>query len=873
MSGYHTDPEADAPLGVMGTSDNLIDDDDMDKILAELSNERRDFDLENLGDIDWENINHEDIPNLPGFSGPPGVNIASTDRAEARKESHKPADSQDIFSKFMDFDSPVQSSSGNKNPDLLKSLTIPAKESQTMQAEQPQNLSLVSALNPTYGSDYGNPPQEHAVSQQTDEVWQDSHRYAYRVPQPNISDLCSGPQFHPINQGNRRISHYNNRVPLQAAITEIPKRALGVRKTPTYSPEDASRSEYTDGEDTSTSDISPPYLDRSCLYRSKKSNPGKRSKTSWHMKNKSLQLTKRNTTYRPKAAYEPLRSAPKPWGPFRYTRDGELEPSDLFTQDQITRYLFTHPLHEQSQSKRESKLVLRIHCNPPDSANRFPTVHGSHRCRFRDCPSQNNTINQGQYAVIFDELSADHPDHDPFLNAAWVHMYCLERFCNFPKICKCLNVQIEKRRFERESNKSKGNNRMRLDKIRGIDTLVEKFIETCRQGTLPVGYPSFDSRDEEGQPYKGTLCYRMCLKKRKRQPPAVNRQEAARQRAAGRKSGSLSNHLGDLFVEAPIRHSTRKHENQNQLLANPKHHRSYKSGVFKDESEDEGEDEDESEDEENEEIQQRLRRYIAPTVNMIPRVPQYQHQHQALAEDFKFAMPTGNKGAPVSQYSTNAPPPLKVLPIQHTQPMQRTLPPAVSPFRLAPAPKGRMGAHAIGDMKPLGSPTALLEKRRASRKRGRDLLENGQEDDIVAAPKRHRTSEVTDQPATSNATHGANILPIAANSTQDMDMSWNNDSPLFVSPHESPAKKLGVLEPAYQYQPQIYAPCPPQDLPSQGIFPSQSVHPQYSHPSQPPNPSWQRRHLPLPGALANQQYDQIGLYQRSDVPSTKVAGW
>ena len=468
----------------------------------------------------------------------------------------------------------------------------------------------------------------------------DNSDYRHRADNPDFasktSSLQTGAGFTSIYQGAYSLPYYNDGPRTIDQRLEITQHTQGMCESRNLPLDFDSDSDSSDFEITPVATHTSVYFQRQPAHGTSKSRSGEHPKLPrkpYQPTFKSRQLTKGNPRYHPNEAYEPLRQIPKPWGPFQYTGDGELEPSDLFTAEEITQYLFEHPLHQESKTKRKSKLVLRIHSNPPDSAKRFPTNHGSHRCRFQECPTQNNTINQGMYAVIFDELSADHPNHDPFLNAGWVHLYCLERFCNFPKICRRLNVQSEKRTFPREGSKNKGNNCMRLDKVRGVEELVEKFVKVCRQGISPPQYPQFDLRDRQGQPYENTLCHRLCLQKQQGQPSAVNRQEAAREQAAGRTGATLKHHLGNLVIEAPIRQTTRSHKNQNQLIANPRQRRIYKHGMIgNDESEDDartdsahGDDDEDG----NEEPQEYEERHIAPIAKMQSSTPQYQTQHRA----------------------------------------------------------------------------------------------------------------------------------------------------------------------------------------------------------------------------------------------------
>ncbi len=288
---------------------------------------------------------------------------------------------------------------------------------------------------------------------------------------------------------------------------------------------------------------------------------------------KYIRLAKRNPNFIANIIYTPLSTAPRPWHIFTYTEHGELNPGKLFTAAEVHDYLWRHPMHEKSNNRRSSPLTLRIHRNPPASQDRYPTNPGSHRCRFHECPADNNTIDKGQFIVMFDELSAIQLNHDPYLAAGYVHLYCLERFLDFPKICANLNVQTESRCLDKEDK-----NAMKLDP-KQVEKEADSFIEICRKLRFrrPDGYPCYKERsDVTGKPYEGTLTHRMHLAKLKNRSRSINKQEAAREKAAGQKGGSLGSHLGDLVLANTLRQATRKHTKQNRLVAHPRQKRRFK---------------------------------------------------------------------------------------------------------------------------------------------------------------------------------------------------------------------------------------------------------------------------------------------------------
>lgn len=289
----------------------------------------------------------------------------------------------------------------------------------------------------------------------------------------------------------------------------------------------------------------------------------------------------RNKKYNENSLYTPLNQAPETWSIFEYTKDGELDPSRLYSAEEINRFLFTHVLHQGQRNLKESPLRLRVHKTPASSAKRFPS---GLKCRFQGCPMR--TINQGQLLIVVDELSVQYPDHDPFLNAAYYHLYCIERYCNFAEICAKLNVSAK----GRDTRKEKGRrNRFVFtldEEIRVIEDFVSQCCANARRGVggnpwvarCPDQQTSGCSHyDPQSLPYKGTLGHQLAVTKlhyggRGRINLRKNREDRA-----GYEGANLTRHLFDLSKEAELREFSRRHRNQNQLKPNPKTGRSYRA--------------------------------------------------------------------------------------------------------------------------------------------------------------------------------------------------------------------------------------------------------------------------------------------------------
>lgn len=288
--------------------------------------------------------------------------------------------------------------------------------------------------------------------------------------------------------------------------------------------------------------------------------------------------TQRKNLYTQSSAYTPLTKAPDKWDIFEYTKDGELDPSRLFSAEEIDRFLFTHPLHQGYRDLKESLLRIRVHKTPASSAKRFPNRL---MCRFKDCPLR--TINQGQLLIVVDELSVQHPNHDPFLNAAYFHLWCVERHCNFPKICATLHVSAEGRAVPKEGDKNKFCLSPEEEKVvedfvqacangrRGIDGILNPWVATCpdqqTNGCSHYDQPSYQ--------HNGTLGHQLAITKLHYGGQGRINLRKVREDRAGYEGANIIRHLGDLSKEAELREFSRSHKNQNQLKSNPKNVRIY----------------------------------------------------------------------------------------------------------------------------------------------------------------------------------------------------------------------------------------------------------------------------------------------------------
>jgi hypothetical protein len=170
---------------------------------------------------------------------------------------------------------------------------------------------------------------------------------------------------------------------------------------------------------------------------------------------------------------------------FEYTNAGGL---DEFKQKkmsarQITEYITQYPTDD---------LRLWLQVAPADMARRYGSPAHS-KCLFEDCPKHtwhdNGTIDVGHYRVAFDEkfkvYGHNNKTIDPFDCPGFVHLYCLERFCDFEYICAIVDVEVDTRcDLPREISQAKWTMSGRPEA-----KTAERFIQKCKSGKLRTREP------------------------------------------------------------------------------------------------------------------------------------------------------------------------------------------------------------------------------------------------------------------------------------------------------------------------------------------------------------------------------------------------
>ena len=247
----------------------------------------------------------------------------------------------------------------------------------------------------------------------------------------------------------------------------------------------------------------------------------------------------------PAQHYLPLPQTPQSWGGirrhtgqpiFQYNKSGELD-AGKFSTKEINEYLSTHPLHSDATvnlnppAAKTSGLILWLQICPADSNKRYGDINAS-KCRFENCAVPKNTIQKGEYRVAFDEQWCREGNNDPFHNAGYVHLFCLEKCFDFPGICRLMNVKADTRELPNEPDKK---NKMAITRdSHSMEKVCNDYFKTC------VSWETPRSSDY----YRHTLCYALTIEH-------LDRQSSTRKSKRRERGGNnVDVHLNNLDVLA-----------------------------------------------------------------------------------------------------------------------------------------------------------------------------------------------------------------------------------------------------------------------------------------------------------------------------------
>lgn len=154
---------------------------------------------------------------------------------------------------------------------------------------------------------------------------------------------------------------------------------------------------------------------------------------------------KRSVTNDPARFYEALPRVPPSWGLnprtkknnlFRYTEKGELELGKKYDTKQLLQFIRT-------PERPDGRLIMWVQTPPAQFTHRYPAATISSHCRWEGCPMKTNTILKGHWRVAFDENADETGERfDPFHNAGYVHLYCLEQITDLIELFMDPTVDI-----------------------------------------------------------------------------------------------------------------------------------------------------------------------------------------------------------------------------------------------------------------------------------------------------------------------------------------------------------------------------------------------------------------------------------------------
>lgn len=320
----------------------------------------------------------------------------------------------------------------------------------------------------------------------------------------------TAPNQHMYNPNANSHSGYEQHDALPSAVSSRPMSSNH------YSPQYQASSPYYSGQ-ASPSPSQDEYEDSSSEYSEEQNSRPRRKSTRrrvitrkgskekpkipkdkpWIRINKETRggtsRTLKINNYNPDDMYEQLPHPIGPWSAghskrkFEYSSHHELADREM-TIARLRHFIQYHPRTD------DCKLTLYIQRTPADSKRRYGSDQ-TERCRFEDCPARvygksvasRGLITPGNYRVAFDEFSYGYGTNkgsraDPFKVAFFVHLYCLERFLDFPALCRLENISVEA--DNRQAMPSEPNAKFGAALLGPELKIAASFIGACRSGSL-----------------------------------------------------------------------------------------------------------------------------------------------------------------------------------------------------------------------------------------------------------------------------------------------------------------------------------------------------------------------------------------------------
>ena len=395
--------------------------------------------------------------------------------------------------------------------------------------------------------------------------------------QPRLSSqwglgIRNGPDplsYQPMAQGAPQWSEHKNSVQFNQHVQQIePNSSYGEISDANKVGESRKR-----GTSKNLTSISPrpPRSQRYCTQKFQAEHPERDPEHSWVRINSSTRgkssRTGKINKFNPQdnAGYELDMPNPIKGGwtsqsghSFSYNRHYELQRTS-YSIEEIKAFIYEYP---RDRSKKQELTMLIQRC-PADSGKRYPT-QGSDKCRFEDCPAKiySRSIGVGWHRVAFDEHWSRYGDrHDPFIVSGYVHLYCMERFLDFPDICARFRVEADRRHIPCEPNGRFGGT---LDNHPDGE-VAERFVQWCKEGkiglTKYLKYPVHDeSHPSIRKYYEGTLSYAMTKAKNS----MLNNSKLKMLEQRGLKNSNILIHVGNLAMQVKARRHEKSKKKRNE---------------------------------------------------------------------------------------------------------------------------------------------------------------------------------------------------------------------------------------------------------------------------------------------------------------------
>lgn len=236
----------------------------------------------------------------------------------------------------------------------------------------------------------------------------------------------------------------------------------------------------------------------------------------------------------------------------------EFDPDLSFTGEEFLEYL-----HCASQRPNRQP-ILRIQIQPAQYNHRYMRAGQSFKCRFRDCPDKRGTILKGQARVCISEFDDEHGYWlNPFHNAGYVHLFCLEKQTNFIELCDDfpgLTVVPETRSLAHEPpamTNMRVNNPMALNDVERA--VVADWMNEIglRWNSFKLLHPDRTLRPKFELAEEDTLRYR--LTKAHMDNRQLRSVQNKRKRDAGeRVTAHLNEHVGDVSKQVALQKKMKK---------------------------------------------------------------------------------------------------------------------------------------------------------------------------------------------------------------------------------------------------------------------------------------------------------------------------